>query len=102
MFSGGTKQNEATLIVRVWFDENVLNLAYKELFHQTDRKAKAKGYSGIHPAFPGDGVLILGQEQEKICGGFDDYDSLSADISEFQVKSPRMSGTVSTNNSVVT
>ena len=24
-------------------------------------------------------------EQETICGGFDDYDSLSADVSEFQV-----------------
>lgn len=42
--------------------------------------------SSEHPVFPGQGVLVLGQEQETICGGFDDYDSLSADISEFQVR----------------
>ena len=38
-----------------------------------------------HPTFPGKGQLILGQEQEILCGGFDDTDSLSADISGFEV-----------------
>ena len=38
----------------------------------------------LYPTFPGDGILFLGQVQETICGGFDDYDSLSADVSEFQ------------------
>ena len=38
-----------------------------------------------HPTFPGKGQLILGQEQEILCGGFDDTDSLSADISRFEV-----------------
>ena len=39
----------------------------------------------LHPTFPGKGQLILGQEQEKPCAGFDDTDSLSADVSQFQV-----------------
>ena len=39
----------------------------------------------LHPFFPGEGQLILGQEQEKPCAGFDDTDSLSADVSQFQV-----------------
>ena len=39
----------------------------------------------LHPVFPGNGQLILGQEQEKPCGGFDDTDSLSADIARFEV-----------------
>ena len=38
-----------------------------------------------HPTFPGKGQLILGQEQEILCGGFDDTDSLSADIFGFEV-----------------
>ncbi len=38
------------------------------------------------PRFPGDGILILGQEQETLCGGFDDYDSLSGDLSDFNVR----------------
>ena len=38
-----------------------------------------------HPVFPGNGQLILGQEQEKPCGGFDDTDSLSADVARFEV-----------------
>ena len=38
-----------------------------------------------HPVFPGNGQLILGQEQEKPCGGFDDTDSLSADVTKFEV-----------------
>ena len=40
--------------------------------------------SPLHPTFPGDGILFLGQEQETVCGGFGDFDSLSADVSEFQ------------------
>ena len=39
----------------------------------------------IHPVLPGNGQFIIGQEQEKLCGGYDDYDSLSADVSQFQV-----------------
>ena len=39
-----------------------------------------------HPTFPGNGQLFLGQEQEKPCAGFDDTDSLSADISKFEVR----------------
>ena len=50
-------------------------------------KKTSRRISGLHPQFPGNGVLILGQEQERICGGFDGYDSLSADVSEFQVSS---------------
>ena len=42
------------------------------------------GEQFLHPTFPGDGILFLGQEQETVCGGFDDFDSLSADVSEFQ------------------
>jgi len=37
------------------------------------------------PWFPSKGVFIIGQEQEQLCGGFDNYDSLSADITQFQV-----------------
>ena len=46
----------------------------------------------LHPTFPGDGILFLGQEQETICGGFDDYDSLSADVSEFQASVGQVQG----------
>lgn len=60
MYSGGERQSQAIL-----------------KFSESDKTT--------HPIFPGHGVLVLGQEQERICGGFDDYDSLSADISEFQV-----------------
>ncbi len=60
MYSSGERQSQAIL-----------------KFSESDRTT--------HPIFPGQGVLVLGQEQERICGGFDDYDSLSADISEFQV-----------------
>ena len=52
------------------------------LMHYT-HSHKDVAYS--HPTFPGKGQLILGQEQEILCGGFDDTDSLSADISGFEV-----------------
>ena len=55
-----------------------------ENFHYHKIKPTEKGkYS--HPVFPGNGQLIIGQEQETPCAGFDDTDSLSADISRFEV-----------------
>ena len=36
------------------------------------------------PWFPNQGIVYLGQEQESLCGGFDNYDSLSANVSQFQ------------------
>ncbi len=63
MFSGGSEQSSAVL-----------------------SKGGRDAERPQHPDFTGEGILILGQEQERICGGFDDYDSLSADLSEFQVK----------------
>ena len=57
---------------------------YENVFH-THHKKSAKDVSYSHPTFPGKGQLIIGQEQEILCGGFDDTDSLSADISGFEV-----------------
>ena len=36
------------------------------------------------PWFPNQGIVFLGQEQESLCDGFDNYDSLSANVSQFQ------------------
>ena len=52
-----------------------------------------------HPTFPGKGQLILGQEQEILCGGFDDTDSLSADIFRFEVFSISLWNNVDATNS---
>ena len=52
-----------------------------------------------HPTFPGEGQLILGQEQEILCGGFDDTDSLSADIFGFEVFSICLLNNVNSKNS---
>ena len=54
-----------------------------------------------HPTFPGEGQLILGQEQEILCGGFDDTDSLSADIFGFEVFSICLLNNVNSKNSKV-
>ena len=51
-----------------------------------------------HPTFPGKGQLILGQEQEILCGGFDDTDSLSADIFRFEVFSISLWNNVDATN----
>ena len=60
--------------------------AYQDYFHMHHMPShKDVAYS--HPTFPGKGQLILGQEQEILCGGFDDTDSLSADIYGFEVLS---------------
>ena len=58
----------------------------------TDKTEKGPEGTPLHPTFPGDGILFLGQEQETICGGFDDYDSLSADVSEFQASVGQVQG----------
>ena len=53
-----------------------------------------------HPTFPGEGQLILGQEQEILCGGFDDTDSLSADIFGFEVFSISLLNYVDATNNL--
>lgn len=54
--------------------------------NENNRNIESNGYNQYnHPVFPGGGQLILGQEQEIPCGGFDDTDSLSADVSRFEV-----------------
>ena len=50
------------------------------------RLKKLDGLESGQPWFPRQGIFILGQEQESLCGGFDNYDSLSADVSMFQVR----------------
>ena len=53
---------------------------------QNHAHLKKLGFESNPPWFPRQGIFILGQEQEDLCGGFDNYDSLSADVAMFQVK----------------
>lgn len=68
LFSGGRIQSRAVLKKK-----------------SKPRDKVTAGTTRSHPVFPPRGMLILGQEQEEICGGFDDYDSLSGDLSELHV-----------------
>ena len=56
----------------------------KSNYHHHHKLKSIENNFHNHPTFPGNGQLFLGQEQEKPCGGFDDTDSLSADISKFE------------------
>lgn len=74
--------------------------AYQDDFHMHHMPSH-KDVAYIHPTFPGKGQLILGQEQEILCGGFDDTDSLSADIFGFEVFSISLLNNVDVTNSKI-
>ena len=81
------------------FSEPESNAYHDDFYMHHMQSHKDVAYS--HPTFPGEGQLILGQEQEILCGGFDDTDSLSADIFGFEVFSINLLNNADATNSKI-